>query len=146
MGFKKTTKASADQPEPSKLIRSQFKDVMVKVEDDVYYLDRLPLALKSGHFKKLFAEGESDLIEIPRMDSKTFSAAVDIMYGETLKSVMVGNTINNFVSLLTVMDYLQMDTDTETYKSFVTEELDSSRPFNKDIFKLYNFIVDGPGI
>ncbi|XP_065223989.1 uncharacterized protein LOC135848126 [Planococcus citri] len=55
---------------------------------------------------------------------------------------MIGNTIDNFVSLVTAMDHLQMNIDTETYKSFVTEELGSSRPFNKDIFKLYNFIRD----
>ncbi|XP_065224518.1 uncharacterized protein LOC135848524 [Planococcus citri] len=142
MNAEKSIEATADQHKPKNLIRSQYKDVMVKIEEDIYYLDRLQLALKSGYFEKLFTEDyserNSDLIEIPLMDTDTFSAVVDVIYDEKLESVI---NADNLVSLLMAMDYLQMDIDPETWKRLVTETLRSSDLLNKDIFKLYNFIT-----
>ncbi|XP_065224491.1 kelch-like protein 23 isoform X2 [Planococcus citri] len=142
MSAEESIEAAADHHNPKTLIRSQYKDVMVKVDEDIYYLDRLQLALKSAYFEKLFTEDysdkNSDLIELPLMDTDTFSAVVGVIYGEELKSVL---NSDNFVSLLMAMDYLQMHIDPKTYKSFAAKELDFS-DLNKDIFQLYYFIAD----
>ncbi|XP_065223827.1 uncharacterized protein LOC135847992 [Planococcus citri] len=143
MNAAESIEAAADQHKQKNLIRSQYKDVMVKVDEDIYYLDRLQLALKSKYFEKLFTEDysdkNSDLVELPLMDTDTFSAVVDMIYGEELKSVV---NSDNFVSLLMAMDYLQMDIDPETYKSLANGQLGWSKPLHKDIFKLNYFIAD----
>ncbi|XP_065225518.1 uncharacterized protein LOC135849170 isoform X2 [Planococcus citri] len=135
--------ATADTQSPRNLIRSQYKDIMVKVDEDIYYLDRLQLALKSEYFEKLFTEDfcerNSDLIEIPLIDTNTFSDIVDIIYGKQLHSVVKSD---NFVSVLMAMDYLQMNIDEETYRHLVTRWLRSDDSyFNKDVFRLYDFIT-----
>ncbi|XP_065223360.1 uncharacterized protein LOC135847655 [Planococcus citri] len=147
-----SSQATADHQKPKKLIRSQFKDIMVKVDEDIYYLDRLQLALQSGYFEKLFTEDyrdrNCDLIEIPLIDTDTFSAAVDIIYGEKLNDVIDDD---NYASLLIAMDYLQMDIDEDIYRQILTDRFICremmgfyyywAHPFTKDVFKLYSFIT-----
>ncbi|XP_065225521.1 uncharacterized protein LOC135849170 isoform X3 [Planococcus citri] len=135
--------AAADHQKPKKLIRSQFKDVMVKVDEDIYYLNRLRLALESGYFEKLFTEDyrdrNCDFIEIPMMDSDTFSAAVDLIYGRDLRYVI---NDDNFASVLMAMDYFQMDIYEGPYREILDKDLGWGRPFNDEVFKLYRFIVE----
>ncbi|XP_065222645.1 uncharacterized protein LOC135847142 [Planococcus citri] len=142
MNAEKSIEAAADQNKSKKLIRSQYKDIMVKIDDDIYYLDRLQLALKSGYFEKLFTEDyserNSDLIEMPLMDTDTFSAVIDVIYGEEVESVI---NSDNFVSLLMAMDYLQMDIDPKMWKPFAIRAFRCSKLLNKDIFKLCDFIA-----
>ncbi|XP_065209159.1 uncharacterized protein LOC135837716 [Planococcus citri] len=125
------------------LVRSQYYDVMVKVDSDVYCLNKLQLAWKSDYFEKLFIEysdqKECSLIELPVMDTNTFSAIVDIIYGETLTSVL---NHDNHITLLMAMDYFQMKIDLETYASFIEENLD----FDTKIFTLYNFVRENPNL
>ncbi|XP_065224545.1 uncharacterized protein LOC135848545 [Planococcus citri] len=146
-----SNEAKADHQKPKTLIRSQFKDVLIKVDQDIYYLDRLQLALHSGYFEKLFTEDykekNCDLIEIPLMDTDTFSATVDIIYGKKLNDVI---NDDNFASLLMAMDYLQVDVDEDIYRQILTDRLchDSglyyfwASPFTREIFKLYSFITE----
>ncbi|KAL6954083.1 hypothetical protein U1Q18_050466, partial [Sarracenia purpurea var. burkii] len=127
---------------PANLIRSDYADIMVKVDTDVYHLDRLQLALKSDYFEKLFTEDflekRCDLIELPFMDSDTFSAIVDVIYGKELKSVI---TSENCISLLMAMDYLQMGIDLKVFASFLKEKAGDELSSNANILKLYSFIV-----
>ncbi|XP_065225524.1 uncharacterized protein LOC135849170 isoform X6 [Planococcus citri] len=146
MDTENSNQATADHQKPNNLIRSQFKDVLIKVDEDIYYLDRLRLALKSRYFEKLFTEDyrdrNCDLIEIPLMDTDTFSAAVDIIYGKKLEDVVDDD---NFASLLMAMDYLQMDIHEDAYREILDERLCSrsnGRPFAHEIFKLYDFITE----
>ncbi|XP_065224449.1 uncharacterized protein LOC135848464 [Planococcus citri] len=131
-----------------KLIRSKFKDVMVKVDEDIYYLDRLRLALKSKYFEKLFTndfnDKNDDIIEIPVMDSDTFSAIVDIIYGSELKTVV---NADNYVTLLMAMDYLQMKVNEKTYRNIIfnmvmNSPLENDNDTRTSVFKLYHFLTD----
>ncbi|KAL6954084.1 BTB (POZ) domain-containing protein 8 [Sarracenia purpurea var. burkii] len=128
---------------PGDMIRSDYSDIMVKVDTDVYHLDRLQLALKSDYFEKLFTEDflekRCDLIELPLMDSDTFSAIVDVIYGKDLKSVI---TSENCISLLMAMDYLQMGIDLKVFANFIKEKAGDELLSDANIFKLYNFILE----
>ncbi|KAL6954086.1 hypothetical protein U1Q18_050469 [Sarracenia purpurea var. burkii] len=125
------------------LIRSDYADIMVKVDTDVYHLDRLQLALKSDYFEKLFIddfyEKKCDLIELPVIDSDTFSAVVDMIYGKELKSVL---TTENCVSLLMAMDYLQMRIDLKAYASFINDKSKNDLLSDAIILELFNFILE----
>ncbi|XP_065216669.1 uncharacterized protein LOC135842909 [Planococcus citri] len=126
-----------DHQKTKKLVKSQYYDVMVKVDADVYCLDRLQLAWKSDFFEKLFNEQsdqkECSLIELSVMDTNTFSAIVDIIYGRPLTSVL---NHNNCVALLMAMNHLQMEIDVETYASFI----EKNSVVDVELFKLLNFL------
>ncbi|XP_065208753.1 uncharacterized protein LOC135837417 [Planococcus citri] len=139
-----------DSSEPSihhqntnRFMRSQYYDVMVKVDADVYYLNKLLLALKSDYFEKLLTEysdqKECNLIQLPVMDTDTFSAIVDMIYGKELASVL---NDDNYVSLLIAMDYLQMDIDSMIYANFIEQKPTA----DARIFTLYNYIRDNPNM
>ncbi|XP_065220244.1 uncharacterized protein LOC135845547 [Planococcus citri] len=132
-----------DHQKPKNLVRSQFYDVMVKVDADVYCLDRLQLAWKSEFFEKLFNEQsdqkECSLIELPVMDTKTFSAIVDIIYGQSLTSVL---NHDNYVALLMAMNHLQMEIDMETYASYI----EKNSVVDVKLFKLLNFLQENPNV
>ncbi|XP_065225522.1 uncharacterized protein LOC135849170 isoform X4 [Planococcus citri] len=141
-----SNETTAGHQKPKKLIRSQFKDIMVKVDEDIYYLDRLRLALKSGYFEKLFTggyrDGNCDLIEIPVIDTDTFSTVVDIIYGEELIDVI---NDDNYASLLMAMEYLQVGIDEDSYRGVLSTRLCSrflNRPITAEIFRLYSFITE----
>ncbi|XP_065209305.1 uncharacterized protein LOC135837834 [Planococcus citri] len=122
--------------------RSKYYDVMVKVGTDVYYLDKFQLASKSDYFEKLLIEysdqQECISIELSVMDTKTFSTIADIIYGQSLKSVL---DKFNYVDLIMAMDYLQMEIDLQTCKKFI-----KFLNLNDKIFKLYNFVRDNPNL
>ncbi|XP_065214327.1 uncharacterized protein LOC135841338 [Planococcus citri] len=123
------------------MMRSQFYDVMVTVDTDVYYLNKFQLAWKSDYFEKLFTKysdgKECSLVELPLMDTDTFSVIVDIMYGEELKSVL---NYDNYVTLILAMDYLQMEIDLKTYSSFIEKN-----PFlDMKILNLLHFVQKNP--
>ncbi|XP_065208209.1 uncharacterized protein LOC135837016 [Planococcus citri] len=125
------------------LMRSQYYNVKVKVDTDVYCLDKLQLAWKSDYFERLLTEysdqGECNLIELPLMDTETFSAVVDIIYGQPLASVL---NSDNFITLLIAMDYLQMEIDVKTYGSFI----ESNSVLDVKVFKLYDFVQENPNL
>ncbi|XP_065217793.1 uncharacterized protein LOC135843742 [Planococcus citri] len=125
------------------LVRSEYYDVKVKVDEDVYHLDKLQLALKSDYFEKLFVDysdqEECSLIELPVMDTDTFSTIVDIMYEQDLMSVL---NHDNYVTLLMAMDYLQMEIDLKTYADFI----DAKSDLDMKIFGLYNFVRENPNL
>ncbi|XP_065209160.1 uncharacterized protein LOC135837717 [Planococcus citri] len=137
------SESTADHQGKENLVRSQYYDVMVKVDADVYCLDKLQLAWKSDYFEKLLIEytdrKECSLIELPVMDTDTFSAIVDIIYGKTLTSVL---NHENHITLLMAMDYFQMDMDLKTYANFIEN---NSVPDVK-IFKLNNFVQENPNL
>ncbi|XP_065209308.1 uncharacterized protein LOC135837836 [Planococcus citri] len=122
---------------------SKYYNVMVKVDDDVYYLDKFQLAWKSDYFEKLLIEyshqQECISIELPLMDTKTFSTIVEIIYGQSLKSVL---DQFNYVDLIMAMDYLQMEIDLRPYQFFIEHHCSP----DKKIFKLYNFVRENPNL
>ncbi|XP_065203546.1 uncharacterized protein LOC135833718 [Planococcus citri] len=123
--------------------RSKYYDVMVKVDDDVYYLDRFQLASKSDYFEKLLIEysnqQECISIALSVMDTETFSTIADIIYGQSLKSVLHQY---NYVELIMAMDYLQMEIDLETCENFIKCNLN----IHESIFKLYYFVRENPNL
>ncbi|XP_065209157.1 uncharacterized protein LOC135837714 isoform X2 [Planococcus citri] len=137
------SESTVDHKVNGNLVRSQYYDVMVKVDADVYCLDKLQLAWKSDYFEKLFIEcsdqKECSLIELPVMDTNTFSAIVDIMYGKTLTCFL---NHDNYITLLMAMDYLQMEIDLETYASFI----EKNSFLDTEIFRLYNFVRENPNL
>ncbi|XP_065220240.1 uncharacterized protein LOC135845546 isoform X1 [Planococcus citri] len=132
-----------DPQKTEKVVRSQFYDVMVKVDADVYCLDRLQLAWKSDFFEKLFNEQsdqkECSSIELSVMDTNTFSAIVDIIYGQSLTSVL---NHDNYVALLMAMNHLQMEIDMETYARFIVK----NSATDVELFKLFNFVQENPNL
>ncbi|XP_065208733.1 uncharacterized protein LOC135837402 [Planococcus citri] len=143
MDSEDNSESSVRQQNTKNLMRNQYYDVMVKVDADVYHLNKLQLALKSEYFEKLLTEysdqKECNLIQLPVMDTDTFSAIVDIIYDKELASVL---NDNNYVTLLMAMDYLQMDIDLITYANFIEKNSTS----DARIFTLYNFIRDNPNM
>ncbi|XP_065220242.1 uncharacterized protein LOC135845546 isoform X2 [Planococcus citri] len=138
-----STEVQVDRQKPKNLVRSQYYDFMVKVDADVYCLDRLQLAWKSDFFEKLFNEQsdqkERSVIELPVMDSDTFSAIVDIIYGQSLTSVL---NYDNYVALLMAMIHLQMEIDMKTYASFI----EKNSVVDVEIFKLLYFVQENPNL
>ncbi|KAL6954085.1 hypothetical protein U1Q18_050468 [Sarracenia purpurea var. burkii] len=128
---------SSDQK--SVKMRSDYADIIVKVDKDEYHLDRLQLALKSDYFEKLFIEDfherRCDLIELFVMDSDIFSLVVDVMYGKDLRTVI---TVENCVSLLMTIDYLQMKIDLQLYANFIKQN--AKELSDSTVLKLYNFV------
>ena len=99
-----------------------YNQVFVKVDHIVYKLNRIKLALKSNYFEKLFTEcccekASRNIIEIPEMDSTTFSALLDIMSERNPKSIV---NEDNYYVLLPAMDHLQMEIDLEIFNNFIT--------------------------
>ncbi|XP_065209152.1 uncharacterized protein LOC135837711 isoform X2 [Planococcus citri] len=139
----KNSESTVKHQKKKNLVRSQYYDVMVKVDADVYCLNKLRLAWKSDYFEKLFIEysdrKECSLIELPVMDTNTFSAIVDIIYGKTLSSVL---NHNNYITLLMALDYFQMQINLKAYARFIKTNL---TPDTK-IFRLYNFIRENPNL
>ncbi|XP_065208212.1 uncharacterized protein LOC135837018 [Planococcus citri] len=137
------TEPNVSHKKAKNLVRSQFYDVMVKVDTDVYCLDKLQLAWKSDYFERLLTEytdqGECNLIELPLMDTEIFAAVVDIIYEQPLKSVL---NSENFITLLIAMDYLQMGIDLETYGHF----LQRNSVLDVKVFKLYDFVKENPNL
>ncbi|XP_065211829.1 uncharacterized protein LOC135839638 isoform X2 [Planococcus citri] len=124
--------------------RSKYYDVMVKVGTDVYYLDKFQLASKSDYFEKLLIEysdqQECISIELSVMDTETFSTIADIIYGQSLNSVL---RHRNYVDLIMAMDYLQMEIDLQTCEKFIKCNLNN---LHESIFKLYNFVRENPNL
>ncbi|XP_065203545.1 uncharacterized protein LOC135833717 [Planococcus citri] len=124
--------------------RSQYHDVMVKVDDDVYYLDKFQLASKSDYFEKLLIEysnqQECISVTLSVIDTETFSTIADIIYGQSLKSVLHHN---NYVELIMAMDYLQMEIDLETCENVIKCHMPI---LHESIFKLYYFVRENPNL
>ncbi|XP_065208210.1 uncharacterized protein LOC135837017 [Planococcus citri] len=143
MNSEDDSESTVAHQEAKNLVRSQFYDVMVKVDTDVYCLDKLQLAWKSCYFERLLIEysdqGECNLIELPLMDTETFSSVVDVIYGQPLASILNNE---NFITLLIAMDYLQMEIDLETYGHF----LQSNSVLDVKVFKLYDFVQENPNL
>lgn len=116
---------------------------MVKVDADVYHLDRLQLAWKSDYFEKLFTddfhEKKCCLVELPVMDSDTFSTVVDIIYGKDLNLVLNND---NYVTLWMAMDYLQMRIDLKIYKNFIKDFVEKRPSLDAEIFKLCHYVAE----
>ncbi|XP_065209309.1 uncharacterized protein LOC135837837 [Planococcus citri] len=127
---------------------SKYYNVMVKVDDDVYYLDKFQLAWKSDYFEKLLIEysdqQECISIELPSMDTKTFSTIADIIYGQSVLNYFQNSVLNqyNYVELIMAMDYLQMEIDLRPYHFFIVQHCSP----DAKIFKLYNFVRENPNL
>lgn len=130
---------------PKKLRRSMYEDISIKVESDVYELDRVKLALKSDYFEKLFTGDfdpkESEHLEIHTIDTDTFSTIIDIIYGRELKTVL---NVDNFAALILAMDYLQMEMDLKVFHDFMSKN-SLVRLWNfPDMYKLIKSIDGNP--
>ncbi|XP_065205655.1 uncharacterized protein LOC135835364 [Planococcus citri] len=143
MSSEDNLEVTVDHQKTKHLVKSQYYDVMVKVDTDVYYLDKLQLAWKSDYFEKFLIEysnqDECSLIELRAMDSDTFSTITDIIYGKTLTSVL---NHDNCIALLMAMDYLQMEIDVETYATFMK----SNSVLDVEIIGLYTFMKENPNL
>ncbi|XP_065199758.1 uncharacterized protein LOC135831302 [Planococcus citri] len=143
MSAKECCEKYAHSPVPVTVTQSPYSkhhDISVKVGEEIFPLNRLQLALVSNYFEKLFTEyyveKDSKLVEIGALDSKTFSAIVDIIDGKSLSSLI---NADNFVSLLMGMDYLQMEIRLFDFRTFI-EQYAGDLPFDPQIFQLFDFI------
>ncbi|XP_065210947.1 uncharacterized protein LOC135839028 isoform X1 [Planococcus citri] len=116
---------------------------LVKVDFDIYHLDRLNSSLKSEYFEKVFtSEGftrkNDPILEIQPLNSSIFPAILDIVHGKEVYDVL---NKDNYLSLLKELNHFGMRIDLQLFSSLIDHDLESCSPQDAKIIELYAFII-----
>ncbi|KAL6958094.1 hypothetical protein U1Q18_051736 [Sarracenia purpurea var. burkii] len=121
----------------------QCQDQKVKVDSNIYHLDRLRSSLKSNFFEKILTSGDFKLkndavLEIQPKNSEVFPSIVDLINGR--KELIDVLNKDNYLPLVKAMDNLEMEIDLTIVNRFIDDNLKLYSLEEANIFELYNFI------
>ncbi|XP_065200434.1 uncharacterized protein LOC135831685 isoform X2 [Planococcus citri] len=119
------------------------QDQMVKVDSNIYHLDRLNSSLKSEYFEKVFTSEDfkqknDPILEIKPLNSEEFPTILDIIHGKEVYDVL---NKDNYLSLLKELNHFGMRIDLQIFSSLIDRDLESCSPQEAKIFELYAFII-----
>ncbi|XP_065200435.1 uncharacterized protein LOC135831687 [Planococcus citri] len=118
------------------------QDQMVKIDSNIYHLDRLNSSLKSEYFEKLFTSKDfkrkNDPIEVQPLSSEVFPTILEIIHGKEVQDVL---NKDNYLSLLKELNHFGMKIDLQIFSSLIDCDLESCSPQEAKIFELYAFII-----
>ncbi|XP_065200432.1 uncharacterized protein LOC135831684 isoform X2 [Planococcus citri] len=116
---------------------------MVKIDSNIYHLDRLNSSLKSEYFEKLFTSEDfkrknDPIIEVQSLSSEVFPTILEIIHGKEIQDIL---NKDNYLSLLKEINHFGMRIDLQIFSSLIDCDLESCLPQEAKIFELYAFII-----
>ncbi|XP_065200437.1 uncharacterized protein LOC135831689 [Planococcus citri] len=115
------------------------QDQMVKVDSNIYHMDRLNASLKSEYFEKLFTSEDfkrknDPIIEVQPLNSEVFPAILEIINGKEIRDVLFKPY--NCFSLLKEMNHFGMKIDLQCFSDWMQYFLKDA-----EVCELYAFVT-----